>query len=148
MRGNSLIFFWCLEIIWLVLYFLGWRITPLSNDTEYDVWVWKEKFTNTGGMMALTCARDVLFDFFSHWQSLQLGWHILENGSNWQAVLRTVHWRKHERLGGWHIFENGVLDKLYCVRSANGTSVVRWVFLCFVLGVRYIFVARYGGREA
>ena len=58
---------------------------------------------------------------------LPLGWHILESGSNWQAVLRMVRWIKRGWLGGWHILENGVVGKLYCVRSDDenaGGSVV------------------------
>ena len=53
----------------------------------------------------------------------------LENGSTWQTVLRTVRQRKD---GG-------------TVRQRNDGGTVG-AFL--VLGIRYIFVVNYGGRDA
>ena len=70
--------------------------------------------------------------FFSHWILLQLGWNILENGSRWQAVLLYVR-SADENVGGSvvDIFRNTQdIGKLYCVRSANETRVIRWVFFC------------------
>ena len=60
---------------------------------------------------------------------MQLGWHILENGSNSQAVLRYVR-SADENVGGSVVnifWKTEVIGKLYYVRSADenvGGSVV------------------------
>ena len=94
MRSNPLLFLFSGDNL------VGSSILGVKNIRLYDVWVWKQKHKNTGGMMELTCDVLEMFCLFC-FESKR---HILENGSNWQSVLRAVRWRKRGRFGGWHMF--------------------------------------------
>ena len=141
MRSKSLSFYWVLELIWLVLSFLGWRITLVCMSRCMSL---ERKTHEHGGYDSFNVCSHRLFWAIEHYCSLVdvfgkreyvanrtmygpltktrvVRWLMyLENGSTWQAVLRTARWRKRRWYGG-------------CV---------------LVWGIRYVFVVGYGSREA
>ena len=137
----------------------------------------KKNTRTRGGYDGTHLLATFCFLFFSDRKLLQIRWHILENGRNWQAVLLLVR-SADENVGGSVVdifWKTEVIGKLYYVRPAdenvggfggwhiwkngrNWQAVLRAFrqrneggtvgVLFFVFWDSIYFVVSYGGREA